>query len=192
MEKAKSKTEYFNFVGKAYWAKVYQADEFRGAVRWMIDLALQGEDEWEKFKISGIQKKVKEDAEKGKFVNFSRSTTKLMRGKLVYFAPPTIYDKDGMPIVRYVNEEGNPVRSYDDEKAKIERIGEPVLIGNGSLVSVNVSVYPTAMGPGNRLESIRILDLVHYDKPKELQENQEEKGPEKTETEKALNDEIPW
>lgn len=193
----KKKTEYITLEGRAYWCKLYQADEFRGAKRWMLELAMDKEEEWAKYKAAGIQKKIKEDAEKGKFVTLQRNTTKMIGTSLVYFAPPIIYGTDGQPIVHYVNDEGNVVRSYNDESKKINRVGEPVLIGNGSLVRVVLSVYPTAMGPGNRLESVRILDLIHYERPPELLENQEVVGPEveeseKVKTEKALNDEIPW
>jgi len=161
-----SKTKYFTFTGKAQWAKLYKPDEFRGSVKWCLDLIMDDPAEWVKFKEAGIQKKVKEGAE-GKYVQFARSTSKLMKGRVVYFAPPIILDKDGKPIVSYVDSFGSPVRSYEDEKARPERVGEPILIGNGSVVQVSVSVYPTAMGPGNRLESVKVLDLVAYEEEKE-------------------------
>lgn len=36
------------------------------------------------------------------------------------------------------------------------------LVGNGSKVRVNVSVYPTSKGPGTRLNSVVILDHVEF------------------------------
>lgn len=181
MAKAVSNTKYVTFTGKVQWAKVYTPDEFRGAVRWSLDLIMSDDAEWQKFKDLGIQKKVKEN-ENGKYFNVTRSTTKLMKGKLVHFTPPTIFDKDGLPIVSYVDEENKIVRSYDDPNKVIRRIGEPVMIGNGSDVQVTVSVYPTAMGPGNRLESIKIIDLVHYEKPEITEEDKETKGEEKVQS----------
>lgn len=37
------------------------------------------------------------------------------------------------------------------------------LIGNGSIVSVEVAVYTTSKATGTRLESVKVLDLVEYD-----------------------------
>lgn len=186
-----SNTKYYTFEGKVQWAKVYTPDEFRGAVRWGLDLYMDKDDEWKKFKESGIQKKVKEN-ENGKGFNLTRSTTKVMKGKMVYFTPPQILDKDGKVLVRYVDEVGKDVRSYEDPNKVIRRVGDPVMIGNGSLIQVNVSVYPTAMGPGNRLEAIKIIDLIHYEKPEINEEDKEEVGPEtQTETGKKINDSLP-
>lgn len=41
------------------------------------------------------------------------------------------------------------------------------LIGNGSMVEVDVSVYTTSKATGTRLESVTVLDLVEYDEFKE-------------------------
>jgi hypothetical protein len=179
MAKAVSNTKYYSFEGKVEWCKVYTPDEFRGAVRWTLDFFPKDEDELKKIKDSGIQKVIK-DKGNGPQLNFSRSTTKLMKGKIVHFTPPQILDADGKVLVKYVGKDGKDIRSYDEEGTIIERVGEPILIGNGSTVRVNVSVYPTAMGPGNRLESITLVDLVHYEKPEEEtpEEAKEEKTPE--------------
>jgi hypothetical protein len=185
-----SKTKYISIEGTAFWCKVYTPDEFRGSSKWMLNLYPSNEKEWAKFKEAGIQKKVKED-ENGKSFAVTRNTSKMIKGNMVYFAPPVIYDKNGAVLVQYVDEKGSPVRSYNDPNKRPNRVGDPVLIGNGSLVSVRLSVYPTAMGPGNRLESITLLDLIHYEKPEELEENKEVKGPEK----EITNDELtspPW
>lgn len=187
-----TQTKYYTLTGRLFWAKIYTADEFRGNRRWTINLYLDTPEEWAKFKETGIQAEPKENAD-GKYIPLRRPTNKMIKGKIVNFAPPIVYGTDGKKIISYVNEEGHEVRSYEGEK-HITRIGDPVLIGNGSLVAVNLSVYPTAMGPGNRLESIRILDLIEYT-PEETTEDQKEvKGPEtevKTSSEE-LNDEIPW
>lgn len=44
---------------------------------------------------------------------------------------------------------------------------EDGLIGNGSTVEVELSVYTTTKSPGTRLESVKVLDLVGYDEFKE-------------------------
>lgn len=181
MAKAVSNTKYIDVTGTIQWAKVYTPDEFRGAIRWSIDFFPGSDEDFKKIKDAGIQKKAKDKGE-GVYYNFTRSTTKFMKERLVKFTPPVIYDKDGKMLVYYVDEEDKMVRSYDTEKV-IRRVGEPILIGNGSKVEITLSVYPTAMGPGNRLESIRILDLITYEPPAEEPQNQEVKGPEKVQTE---------
>ncbi len=189
--KSASNTKYLEVEGTLQWAKVYTPDEFRGAVRWSIDFFPKDAAELKKIKDMGIQKTIKNKGE-GDYLNFTRSTTKLMKGKLVNFTPPIIYDKDGRtPLVSYVDDAGKIVRSYDDPDQRPTRVGEPILLGNGSKVKIVLSVYPTAMGPGNRLESITLIDVVHYEKPETPEDAKEVKGPETDVT----NDELtspPW
>lgn len=147
----KKKTETYKFIGKAFWAKVYEADEFRGTTNWKIDLEVDDEN-LKLYKESGIQGKVKSN-DSGPVVSFKRPTTKLIKGVQQIFAGPKIMDKDGKVIVEY---------KKNDAGTGFDRVGDPVLIGNGSLVEVTVSVYPTSMGPGQRLESVRIIDLIEY------------------------------
>jgi hypothetical protein len=167
----KSTTQYVQFTGKAYWAHIYKPDTFRGAVRWIMNLYMD-DDEWKKFKDLKIQKKPVTD-ENGTFWRPTRLTSRMIKEKLVKFTPPWIYDKNGEPLVTYVNQDGKEVRSYDGADSDIKRVGDPVLIGNGSTVSITVSVYPTTMGIGNRLESIRLLDLIEYKSPEVKDEDDE-------------------
>ncbi len=89
-------------------------------------------------------------------------------------------------LVHYVDEEGNQVRQYQDVNKKPTRVGDPFLIGNGSLVELNVCVFDTkTRGKGHRLEGLRILDLIEYKPPTEAPV--EEEKPEITfNVEKAL------
>jgi hypothetical protein len=148
---AKSKTQTYKFTGKASWAKVYEADEFRGSRNFKIDVYLD-ETELKKRKDAGIQSKTYEN-EEGVYVQFKRPEVKLISGTKQIFAPPKILDKDGNVLVEY---------KKNDTNTGFDRIGEPVLIGNGSVVEVVVSVYDTSMGKGQRLESVRIIDLIEY------------------------------
>lgn len=159
-----SKTQYVTFKGKAFWAKIYKPDDFRGAVRWTLNLVMDDEAEWKKFKDLGIQKKVNKNAD-GEYFAASRPTTKMIAGKIVNFTPPIVYDKEGNVLVGYYNDQGHLLRSYDDPNKKVTKVGENVLIGNGSEVEITLCVYPTAMGVGNRLETIKILDLIEYKAP---------------------------
>lgn len=84
---------------------------------------------------------------------------------LVYFTPPYIKAKDTSYLVSYVDENDNIIRQFQDPNKKevIKRVGEPFLIGNGSLVELNVCIFDTkTKGKGHRLEGIRILDLIEY------------------------------
>ncbi len=148
---AESKTKTYKFVGKALWAKVYDADEFRGSRNWKIDLEVDAEN-LALYKESGIQGKVKEN-ENGPVVSFKRPETKLIKGVQQIFSGPKILDKDDKVIVDYKKNADNTA---------FERIGDPVLIGNGSLVECTVQVYDTPMGKGQRLISVKILDLITY------------------------------
>lgn len=151
MTTANEKSKVYKFIGKAYWAKVYEPDEFRGASNWKIDLVVD-EENLKKYKEAGIQGKVKSN-EEGPVLAFKRPYTKLIKGVQQIFSGPKILKEDGSVLVEYKkNEEGTA----------FERVGNPVLIGNGSVVEVTVVVYPTTMGPGQRMESVRIIDLIEY------------------------------
>lgn len=168
-EEKKINSQYWRFKGQVAWAKIYEPDTFRGASNWLLNFYPENETEWANIKKAGLQARVKEDdgeksGVKGKFIPLRRPVVKQIKGNPVYFTPPRIFDKDGEPIILYTDGQNKEIRSYDDKSLVINRVGSPVLIGNGSTVYVNVVVYPTEMGPGNRLESIQILDLVEYEK----------------------------
>lgn len=145
-------TETYKFTGKSKWAKVYDPEEFRGASNWKINVYLD-DAEIAKRKKAGIQSKTYSD-EDGTYVTFKRPQTKLIKGVLNEFAPPKIFDAEGNCLVDYK-------KSADG--TSFERVGKPVLIGNGSVVEATVTVYDTQMGKGQRLESIKIIDLIEYE-----------------------------
>lgn len=156
-----TKTKWYNFEGTVNWAKVFEPDEFRGAKNWTIDFYPKNEAEQKAIIATGIQGKFKEDKDGKSYIRFRRPTQKKIGQKEVIFAPPIIYDANGNVLVKYTNDEGEDVRSYDPGLA-LKVVGEPLSIGNGTKVVVNVSVYDTAYGPGNRFESLKILELVEY------------------------------
>jgi hypothetical protein len=121
--------------GKCKWAKPYKMDpEYR---TYSIDVFLD-EGSMKLFKESGCQLKIRKN-EEGEYVSFRRSHEKLIKGKPVVFGPVTVVDAAGQP--------------WDPR----------VLIGNGSVVDVCVTMYDTPKGKGTTLERIRVLDLVEYD-----------------------------
>lgn len=159
-------TEYIDLEGEGYWLKITKPDEFRGSVRWALNLALD-EPSLKIYQDSGIQKKLKNTAEAKNVATLLRPTTKLMKGKMVYFTPPIVYGKDGETLRKYVDKNGETVRSYDTPGIELTKVGDIPLIGNGSKLKVTLSVYDTQMGKGHRLESIKLLDLIEYVKPEE-------------------------
>lgn len=188
---------YHNFTGKIYWAKVFQPEEFRGAVRYTIEFMPKDEAELKRLmSVMNENKKVKEptDTIPGKYTTLSRPAFKIMKGSLVHFTPPVIYDKDGRtPLVKYVNEDGTDCRSYSGEKRDINemRRGELFNIGNGTDARVNVVTYPTQMGIGSRLEGIAILDLVEYNPPVDDFSPSEETTSRREEEKKAVDKNNP-
>lgn len=160
------KTKWYTFEGTIKWAKVYEPDEFRGASNWTIDFYPKDEAEKKAITATGIQGRFKEDADGNKFIRFRRSTKRSFDGgkTFTHFAPPVIYDRGGNELLKYTDKDGNDVRSYAEGES-LKAVGEPVMIGNGSRVALNIAVYDTAYGPGNRFESVKILDLVEYKKP---------------------------
>jgi hypothetical protein len=147
----KSSTKTYKFIGNAQWAKVYEPDEYRGTKNWKIDIELDKEN-LALYKESGIQGKVREN-ENGPLVSFKRPVTKLIKGTQQIFSGPKIVDKDDKVIVDYKKNEAGTA---------FDTVGTPVLIGNGSKVECTVTVYQTDMGPGQRLEQVKIIDLIEY------------------------------
>lgn len=177
-------TEYVTFRGISKYAQVYVPDEFRGAVRWKMDFYPQNDAELQRLmSYMHPDKKVKED-EDGKFIQLRRDTTKLIKGKLVHFTPPHIYDEDGNPLVIYVDKNNKPVHSFDNPNEKPKKLGKDVLIGNGSVVDVTLAIWKTAMGPGNRIQSIKIVDLIEYEKSEEKEVSNK--------AEIELEEGLPW
>lgn len=151
------------FQGKARWMKhLYTPDNAFGASKYKAGIWVSKETA-DQIKKAGVQKKVKED-EKGPWIEFTRDEVKVMKGQPVFFTPPILEDKNGASIISYVDEYGKTVKSYNDpaKKTSIKKQGENILIGNDSDVQLTVAVFDTMKGKGQRLESVRILDLIEY------------------------------
>lgn len=96
------------------------------------------EESWKRFDESGIQIKKKANSEFGDFVTFKRPAKKIFGNKLQTFEAPDVLDTKGAPVTD--------------------------LIGNGSKITVKVDVYDTMKGKGHRLISVRVDDLVKYER----------------------------
>lgn len=158
-----SKTETYEFEAMIKWAKVYEPDEAFGDTKWSVNAYLIDDRQWKLYERSGLQGVPKED-EDGKFVTFRRDTNKKIGKDFVEFTPPFIYDTDGTPLVQYKDKaSGKNVYQFNvKDDIEYEQSGERVMIGNGTIAKIRVSVFSTMKGKGHRLENIKLVDLVEY------------------------------
>ena len=206
-------TNYFNIRGTVKWPKVYEPDEYLGVKRWTVNFYPLNAEEKQKLIDSGISTKLQKDNEGNEFMKLRRPTTKAIKDNLVVFAPPKL---TGLVNVDYVDQEGNPITSYNKGDGKeIRRRGEPVDIGNDTEVILNFSVYTTVKGNGHRFEGMKIINLVKYEGissgdegvPEDEQDEVKEEPVKATKVSKKegqilvttepsikedMNDEIPW
>src|SRR5690606_23757358 len=81
-----------------------------------------------------------------------------------------IIDRDGKEVVKYLD---GGKKVFSNETGMFEMVGSEILIGNGSLVEVTLEVYPTKrFGNGTRLQSVKIIDLIEYVRPDEIDESE--------------------
>lgn len=165
--------ELFTIRGKLEWAKVYTPDEYMGKSFWKITIVPEDKTVFKEYKAKGGQSKPKLNTDTGEMsLTFRRETEKLMNGKTVFFSPPKI---NGAFTIRYQDETGKDVFSYEDRAKRPLRVGETQLIGNGSVGEVTVMLYDVktqeGIKRGTRLESINIIDLVEYEKEKETEKD---------------------
>lgn len=128
-------TQYVKLVGPAKWAKLIKPDDKYQV--YSINLYLD-EVALEKYKKSGMQMALKEDDD-GTYVAFRRPVQKIIKGDLVKLGPPKVTDSKGNEVTD--------------------------LIGNGSIVEVDVAVYDSIKGKGHTLQAVRVKELVKYERP---------------------------
>lgn len=158
-------TKIIKFKGRCAYAMFYKPDEFMEKVFWKVSF-YPDKGELDRMKHAGIKqaKNVKNDdgtrsGVEGDYVVLKRETTKGFKGEVKEFNPPWLRDKDGAYLVHY----------QDDG----ERVGEPILVGNGSVVEVEVEVYDAPpYGKGCRLRGMKLIDLIEYVPPEEVTENE--------------------
>lgn len=127
-----SKVYYFK--GTAMWAKLHRPDDFRGDKRWSIGLIPDKESQ-QLLDDSGLTIKGRK-TDNGTLYTFRRPVIKEIKGEEVEFEAPEVVDNKGKP--------------FDGT------------IGNGSTVTLKVTVYDTRNGPGHRLEAVRVDELVEF------------------------------
>ena len=151
------KTEFVYLQGKVKWFRAQQPDEYG---KWKHVLYPNAES-LEKIRdlqlsqdgVTGIKNVLKKD-EDGYSMTFSRPASKEIRGKIVGFAPPDVFESDGKTPMRNVN------------------------VGNGSDVTTKIAVYSHGTPGGGRAkaarwESSRIDNLVPYNPPRDYTDSEE-------------------
>lgn len=160
-----AKSTYKKFRGVSSYAMIYSPDEYNDKRFWKLNLH-PTKQVIEEIRAAGLQNKLKDDTGRienvsGQYFTFKRECEKEFSNGKTYFSPPEVLDKDGKKLVWY-KRDGKQIQSYTDGD-RPERVGEPVLIGNGSEVEVTIEIYPTKrFGNGSRVASVRIIDLVEY------------------------------
>ena len=128
-------TKFIDLTGKVKWVKVRKPDEKYN--NWTLNF--YPDDRSRKiYDESGLQIRYKQDDD-GEFLIFRRPAEKLIKGEVVKFDPPKVWDAKNQP--------------FDG------------IIGNGSEATVKVAVYDTIKGKGHRWEAIRVDKLVEYNPP---------------------------
>lgn len=201
-------TKWITVRGVVRWAKVYEPDAFMGAENWKVDFAPLNAVERKKWDDTGIQLKFRKEDDGLEYTRLRRPVKKVFSDEVTFFAPPEI---TGAVSVQYQDENGERLRQYKKGET-MNRVGEPIEIGNGSEVLVNVCYYDTVKGKGHRLESINVLNLIEFVRgvSEKTGQQEDEKVEDKSEVkvikekvstkavkeEKSvaedLNDDIPW
>ena len=127
--------------GKIKWAKLFKPESYLGGPsKYSLVLYLDPESK-AVFQDLKLRNHLKSD-EEGYFVTLRREhDPKVFNGKIIPGAeggPPKVVDKDNQPWP------------------------EGTLIGNGSKVSVVLSLFMSRMGAGSRIARVRVEDLVEY------------------------------
>lgn len=144
-------TIYLKLQGKIEWAQnLFVPDEYNGAKRYTC--SFYPDDNAKKvLKSSGLTLQYKSNSKNfpgEEYIRPRRDLQKLIKGDVVMFDRPEILNKD---------------RTLADPNIKI---------GNGSKVEIEIAVFDAGRFKGHRLERVRILELIEYEKP--LTKGQEE------------------
>jgi hypothetical protein len=146
-------TKYYIFKGKASWHHLVKPDQAFGAERWSLNLVMN-EEEVKRLADTGcmLQPKEVKDSDSGeKYVQFRRPVEKKIKGEMVYFDPPEVYDADG--------------EAFEE------------VIGHDSELEVKVAIYDTIKGKGHRLESVKVVSHIPYTPSESSGEEEEESTP---------------
>lgn len=141
------KTKYVTLQGKSKWVHLDHPDtKFDAAGKWTVCLYHDqaSNDKILELKKEGLKNTLKKDDD-GPFMVWSRPTQRTYAGKLKAFAPPDIFDREGIPLPRTTK------------------------IGHGSDITITLEIYYYKVRASDatdscaaRLASVRIDNLVPY------------------------------
>ena len=148
-----SSTEYVFIQGKISWLKNTVPDEWG---KWKVTIHPNAEslEKIRELQTEGIKNVLKKDDD-GYYTTFSRPTQKMIKGKVIGFAPPEVLQADG----------------------KTPLTG--ILVGNGSDGTVKLEVYSHGTPGGGkakaaRLLSIKVDNLIPFEMNRDFNPNQKE------------------
>lgn len=137
-------TKYLKLKGKIEWAQnLFVPDEYNGAKRYTCSFYPDAEAK-AAIKASGLTLEFKTNSKNfpgEEYIRPRRDLQKVIKGDVITFDRPPILNED------------RTLAASD------------IRIGNGSTVELEIAVYDAGRYKGHRLEKVRILELVEYEKP---------------------------
>jgi len=129
-------TQTIYVTGKAKWARLYESQmDTKFGEKFHVTL-YPDEESLIALKASGSRVKAHEDAD-GVYFKFSRDNKKTFKDQEEILGPPDVVTVEG------------------DERKPFDKI-----IGNGSTLTLRLSVYDSKFGKGTRLEAVRVDEHV--------------------------------
>ena len=131
------------FKGVANWAKVRPDDrdfKYDANGTYTVDLVVD-EDVEKEIHACGLQLEPKQTEDGKTYYKFRRPHIVEFKDGPKELGPPKVVDKDNKPYP------------------------STTLVGNGSEVILKAEIYDTAKGKGHRLQVVKVLNLVEYEKP---------------------------
>src|SRR5882757_752689 len=143
---------YLYWQGKAKWVRGVTPDLTYNKWNFVLYPAEVHLAEIRELQAKGMKNVLKRDEVEGWYMNISRPTQRVWKGKVIPFAPPVIVDAEGRPL-------------------------DGVTIGNGSDVTAKIEKYehPTPSGKkatAIRWEGMRVDTLVPFEKTTDFPEPQ--------------------
>jgi hypothetical protein len=129
-------SKQYEFWGTTYYAQVFGKGDEKYK-RWKCPLVLDNASQ-NLFDKSGLQLQANKTADGKTFYNFARPFAKMIKDEMVKFEAPEVINDLGEPFAE--------------------------ALGNGSEVKIQVAVYDTFKGKGHRLEKIKVVKHVPYNK----------------------------
>lgn len=142
----------YKFSGKGAWFHhLFNTDEYGDKTFWKLNFY---PDDVKAFKATGTKLHSHDDdgsasGVEGVYYTIRKMETEVRKGKKVTAEPPVVI--------------------YDGEI-----IEEQITIGNGSGIEIEIEVYDTKkFGKGTRLNKVKIVDMIEYNPPEDVVDDEE-------------------